>query len=136
MRKYLKLFYVVFSAILISVCRGIKEGMVMEKNGVRKHRWYSLYHRISILVPLAAGLFFIALSQYWRLLNIWIVIGLFLLSWQMFEFLYTTTRFRKLVPDTENVFGLGFYIKGKYVLILHTARITAGLIFLIMGLNA
>jgi len=127
--------YLLIITIIFGVSRGIKEGMVMHKPGVRDHPWYKFYHRISALVFLSAGLFFIVLSKYYTVFDKLMLIGVFILLWQLFESSYSITRFNKLFPRTENVFGLGFNIKGGGVTVFHVIRFIISLIFIYGGLK-
>lgn len=129
-----KKLYLVIIAVCLGVFRGIKEGMVMFKPNIRDHRWFKYYHRLSLLVPLTAGLFFIALSQYYHILDGWTATGMFLLSWEAFELFYSKTYHGIWIPDAENVMGAGWYLKDEYVTVLHITRLLFGITLSTRGL--
>ena len=129
----IKKLYILLTAVLISCVRGIKEGMVMHKPNVREHRWYKYYHRISMLMILAAGLFFIALCYHWKQLDFYTALGTVLISWELFELAYSYTRYGLLLPETENVFGLNYHIEGKGLIAVHCIRIIVGLTLITGG---
>jgi len=133
-RAGIKKLYIALTSVALGLARGIKEGMVMHKPGVRDHRWFGDYHLISLLVPLTAGLLSIATVRYFRTLDIWTASGICVLTWEAFEVAYSYARYDKFIPKSENVFGFGLIARGYQVIIIHAIRILVGITLLFGGM--
>ena len=133
-RPGLKKSYLALTMVMLGIFRGVKEGMVMEKPGVRDHRWFKNYHPLSLLVPLSAGLFFIALSRYIGILDLWTSTAMCILTWEAFEIAYSYARYNKFIPKSENVFGFGLIARDHRVIIIHVMRLLVGITLLFGGM--
>ncbi|MBU2542297.1 tRNA (adenosine(37)-N6)-threonylcarbamoyltransferase complex transferase subunit TsaD [Patescibacteria group bacterium] len=54
------------------------------------------------------------------------IIGLAFLGWECAEIGYSCTRYKTLIPDSENFLGLNLYIDGADVILLHEFRCIIG----------
>lgn len=43
---------------------------------------------------------------------------------------YSVARYLKMLPYSENVYGLGIHVRGSRVLILHVVRVIAAVMFI------
>lgn len=132
-----------FFVLLFAASCGIEQGMTMTHpldvytfrwrqdgvQGVRAHIWFDWYHILVLGVRLLAvmvGVTFPAAS----LLS---YLGAGVIWWALFEAAYSYTRWFRLVPYSENWLGTGYRIKGRALKIWIWARLTGGLVFLILG---
>lgn len=132
-----------FFVLLFALSCGIEQGMAMtypldprtfrvRSDGVqcvRAHIWFDWYHILVLGVRLSAvmcGVTFPAASAPFYL-------GAGVIWWALFEAAYSYSRWLRLYPVMENWFGTGRYIKGRALTIWVWARLTGGLIFLILG---
>jgi hypothetical protein len=148
-------------AILLIVylaLRGFLEGMIMTKHtdpmagtvkeeGVRSHRWFKWYHRISQWCDIYAAIigavtvcivmkinvfdFFLALLKGHNL-NWWYISGGFVIGWGLLEMLYNYDRCGKFFQCHENFLGV-WQIKGDMVYYIHSARLLIGIALFIGG---
>lgn len=122
--KYNRLF-AFFAVVAWSFLRGIKEGMVMFKPGVRDHPYFRYYHLFGYAI---IGLGFISAITIWGEYDLFA--GLALLAWELFELGYSYSRYRVFIPESENV--LGFIQIGKVpVRILHITRALIGIALIV-----
>jgi len=129
------MIYLAILVVLYNLFRGVDEGMTMYHGDIRDHDWFDLYHRISALPFLFAIL--IGASLVTNSHNIFspsglmILVGALILSWQVFESAYSYTRFRTLLPETENLFGLSIYVEN--VALVMIVRLSLSATLLIIG---
>jgi len=116
--------------------RGACEAITMSPDGVREHRWFRWYHRLRILELASFALVVYAASRL-TLTGpvVMIVLGAFILSWEIFELLYSWGRWEKWLPTQENIFGGGWYAIGRRrVMWAHVARAGAGSAIIVWGI--
>lgn len=114
--------------IALGTLAGLYQGMVMTKmrdvrhlheqiEGVRGHAWFLYYHRIWMLLVACVALAgaFLTRLPYSLPYNL-ILAGAAMASWQAFETAYSFTRYAKVFPEQENVFGTGTYIRNTELL--------------------
>jgi hypothetical protein len=53
-------------------------------------------------------------------------LGALILVWGTVEAAYSFARYATVIPEQENVLGTGWYIRGKWVVLLLTARLLIG----------
>lgn len=116
-----------------SAARGIKEGMIMHKPGVRDHPWFGWYHRIDLVKMAFEAAFFIAGWCLFRDLRFVETAALLVMMWEIFEATYAIARYQHPVPETENVLGTGINLTGKAVGAIHAVRFLAFPALLIFG---
>lgn len=123
--------------VALGIVRGVIEGMVMTQVGVRDHRWFiNHYHRLTLLrdfIFLLSGITLYRIQD--SLINIeglFFIAGVLIFSWECFELCYSYSRYKKWIPDSENVLGLGINVTIIEVLLMHTARVIVSILFLIM----
>jgi hypothetical protein len=119
---------VLLCGILYACVAGLYQGVIMHKPNVRAHRYFDIYHiGIRVLDMLTCGIFFIYLDRTIGvvpdIIHYPYLIGLFFLGWELFEICYSWARYTVLIPDNENVFGLGYIVKGTRLQLLHLIRI-------------
>jgi len=128
---------ILLSLVLCGITRGISEGMVMQYEGIRGHRWFEYYHLIDFTSYLLTIFFTASIvlfaKDFWRWQGAILLIGSGLWSWQGFETAYAFTRFNVILPEQENVFGLGLYARYRQVLILTAVRVIGGLTLIGIG---
>ena len=120
---------VVLLAVLFGFARGIVEGMRMIQSsdvmclygheGVRRHRWFAYYHRLSVLVfaffALGYGMF-VRMPFDFELTALCIFI-----LWETAELGYSVARYGKLIPEYENL--IIWRAWDDWVRRLHTLRV-------------
>ena len=123
------------------IMRGVVEGIIMvlpndtmyevgPYQGPRSHIWFRAYHLFALIRD-AALIAVVWLAADW--VNVIPAIpALLLLGWEMTEIMYSTTRYARTIPNQENVFGLGWTFRGASLAWLHTARITGGILLLVV----
>jgi len=124
---------VMLTGLFFALIAGLCQGMIMFQPNLRDHVWFPFYHRfVRFVEPLSCGLFFIELNAYglWQLQNLAFFPGLFITGWELFEVGYSYTKYWKLIPEEENVFGLGWRLKGSDVQVAHGLRTAIGVVLL------
>lgn len=124
--------------LLVAITWGVLQGMTMirlpdpmfsfscqmaSESGVRRHRWFPVYHRIIVVFLCATFLTIRA----WPVTRLIISAGGLAMAWSVFEMAYSYARYKTPVADQENVLGAGWYIRGAgNVLALHIGRLAVG----------
>lgn len=137
------MIYLIFvMAVLFGFTRGIKEGMVMiqptdvmhksmlhgSNFGIRAHKWYVCYHRISIL---AFAFFALGCGMLLRMpLDIGFTFVVLLVIWETFELGYAVARCGFPLGDSENL--IIFTVWDKWVPVIHNIRCSLIIILLIV----
>lgn len=99
--------------------------------GVRSHKLFSYYHRISISVFILYTLALIGLTFIKP--SFLSFLGSTILAWQLAETGYNYSRYEKLFTKYENLFGFK-KIEGIKVYILHGLRLNISLLLITVGL--
>ncbi len=120
----------IISALAFFALRGYVEGMVMESGGVRNAPGFAFYHGLAITRDTFLILTTL-LAVYGHISNIYVIVGVMILGWEIFELAYCRSRYSFWIPFYENVWGTGKYIYNSNVKILHALRGFVGLALLI-----
>ena len=128
------MIYLASLIVLFNLFRGIHEGMIMFQSGVRNHYWFTLYHRQAVLPYLFAFLIGAATTHNTHDIfapsGLFILIGSLILSWQAFESAYSYARYKKILPDEENILGLDIHVEYTASLMVVRLGISAALIII------
>jgi len=120
--------------ILCSLFRGYKEGMVMSRTGdeahtgliegIRGHKYFFMYHNISLLGDFLLLFTGITLCYIEIGLSVlFLILGFLFLCWGIFEVSYSYARYESIIPPTENILGTGVYATGDKVVLLFILRL-------------
>lgn len=136
--------------VILTVCFGLAwgyyQGMIMTQYtdkmntgqigigsamGIRSHKLFCYYHKLSFLV---FGIYTLMLiSLIFIKPFILIILGSGLLAWQLAENGYNYSRYQKCFANYENLLGVK-PIRGYKVYILHTLRIGISLLLITAGI--
>ena len=141
--------------IALGVMSGISEGMVMiqpgdkmhsgrayplfpvhimyQSAGVREHIWSKWYHQIDIAAYLLCAA--LAIKLWTNPPHLLTIIGISILLWETREIGYNYARYRTVLAESENVYGLGIEIQRRGVIIIHATRSLLSLALLYGGLR-
>jgi len=135
----LSVFFSLF--ILWNLFRGYKEGIVMSMSGdkthtgliegIRGHKYFSVYHNISALgdfLLFFSGICFCYIEL--TIHNLLLILGFLFLGWSTFEIGYSFARYESVIPPTENILGSGIYANGNKVMLLFIGRIIMALLLI------
>ena len=120
--------------------RGTEQAIVMHFPNPRDHWRYEYYHRLDILKELTLILIGIRLYLMQNSITFMYIMGVSILLWEVTEFTYYYTRYRKSefdgwFPNYENFFGTGLYLNRPLTRILHVSRLVAGTTLIIGGIS-
>lgn len=133
--------------IALGLASGVTEGMAMVlprdptwtgnplvPGGVRRHRWFPMYHLIDLV---AYGMCAALAVLLWLSWPGWCVgVGLAILLWECREIGYSTARWLDPIPGHEHLtFAdiLSYNLEGRAVRSLHGARLLTATVLLIIG---
>lgn len=124
------------TGLMYFAVRGMVEGVVMVKQGdamceyggepgPRSHVLFPAYHYLALLRD---GLMIVTVITF----SLPTLAGVLVLGWELFEVLYSITRFATFWPDKENLLGLGIGVGGTNLAALHGLRVIGGFLLLMI----